>query len=113
MYKALVLQVAGNIGVVTEGTTLLIITQISSDKILHMLRSCRYKYLHVKIASLAIMKSCVAVGGKYFASRSCHGLVLSLTSWTVDTSITTSSCLVKGKESLLASKRKAKVVWLF
>ena len=50
----------GNIDMVTEGTTLLIITQVSNDfKKLHMPKFSKYKYLHVKIASLVIVKSCV------------------------------------------------------
>ena len=50
----------GNIFVVTEVSTLLIITWVSSG-----LKKCifsKYKYLHVKIASLANVKSCVTVG---------------------------------------------------
>ena len=43
---------------VTEGTTLLIITQVRSGfKKLHMPKFCKYKYLHVKICSLVIVKS--------------------------------------------------------
>ena len=43
---------------VTEGTILLIITQVDSVfKKMHMPGFCKYKYLHVKIASLAIVKS--------------------------------------------------------
>ena len=73
-----------NVSVVTEGTVLLIITQVSSGlKTLHMPRSCKYKYLHVKIASLAVMKSCVTVGHfcewqKHFDLCTRRGLVLSL-----------------------------------
>ena len=54
----------GNIFVVTEVLTLLIITRVSSGlkKKLHMLIFSKYKYLHVKIASLANVKSCVTVG---------------------------------------------------
>ena len=48
------LQVVGNICVVTEGTTLLVITQVSSGLILIF-----SSYLHVKVASLATVKSCV------------------------------------------------------
>ena len=64
MYEAQELQVSGNIGVVTEEIILLIITQVSSGfkKKLHMLKFCKYKYLYAKIASLAIVKSCVTVG---------------------------------------------------
>ena len=53
----------GNIFVVTKVSTLLIITRVSSGlkKITHVNISI-YKYLHVKIASLANVKSCVTVG---------------------------------------------------
>ena len=51
----------GNIGVVTEGTTLLIRLAVVKKE-LHMPRFCKYKYLHVKIACLAVVKSCVTVG---------------------------------------------------
>ena len=54
------LQVTCNVGVVTERRTLLIITQVSSGlKKLHMPKFCKYKYLHVKTASLAIVKFCM------------------------------------------------------
>ena len=44
----------GNVCVVTEGRTLVVITQVSSDlKKLHILIFSKYKYLHVKIAGLA------------------------------------------------------------
>ena len=43
-------------------STLLIITRVSSEKKLQMLIFSKYKYLHVKIASLANVKSCVTVG---------------------------------------------------
>ena len=50
LYKAKELQVAGNIGVVTEGTTVLIITQVSNGlKKLHMPGFCKWKCLHVKV----------------------------------------------------------------
>ena len=53
----------GNDCVVTEGRTLLIITQVSNAlKKSHILIFSIYKYLHVKIASLANVKSCVTVG---------------------------------------------------
>ena len=53
----------GNIFVVTKVSTLLIITRVSSDlKKSQMLIFSKYKYLHVKIASLADVKSCVTVG---------------------------------------------------
>ena len=52
-------------GVVTEVSTFLVITQVSSDlKKSHILIfSTEYKYIHVKIAtySLANVKSCVTV----------------------------------------------------
>ena len=42
----------------TEGTTLLIITQVRSGfKKLHPPMFCKYKYLYVKICSLVIVKS--------------------------------------------------------
>ena len=47
------LQVIGNIGVVTEGTTL---------KKFHKSRFFKYQYLHVKIASLIIVKLYKIVG---------------------------------------------------
>ena len=44
---------------------------------LQMPRFCKYKYLHFKIASLVIVKSCVTImGGRYFAT--CRGLALNL-----------------------------------
>ena len=50
----------GNVCEVTEGRTLLVIIQVSSGlKKYHILI---YKYLHVKIASLANVKSCVTIG---------------------------------------------------
>ena len=50
----------GSICVVTEGRTLVLITQVSSGlKKSHILK---YKCLHVKVASLANVKSCVTVG---------------------------------------------------
>ena len=53
----------GNVHVVTEGNTLLVITQVSSGfKKLHILIFNKYKYLHVKVASLANAKSCVTIG---------------------------------------------------
>ena len=55
MYKAQELQLVSNVGVVTEGTILLIITQVSSgSKKLHMPRFCKYMYLHVKRASHSV-----------------------------------------------------------
>ena len=53
----------GNVCEVTEGRTLLVITQVSSGlKKFHILIFSKYKYLHVKIASLANVKSCIIVG---------------------------------------------------
>ena len=53
----------GNIFVVTKVSTLLIITRVSSGiKKSQMFIFSKYKYLHVKIASLANVKSCVTVG---------------------------------------------------
>ena len=63
MYKAQELQVMGNIFVVSKVSTLLIITRVSSGlKKSHMLIFGKYKYLHVKIASLANVIFCVTVG---------------------------------------------------
>ena len=50
----------GNIFVVTKVSTLLIITRVSSG--FKKIANVDYKYLHVKIASLANVKSCVTVG---------------------------------------------------
>ena len=53
----------GNIFVVTTVSTLLIITWVRSGiKKSHTLIFSKYKYHHVKIASLANVKSCVTVG---------------------------------------------------
>ena len=53
----------GNICEVTEGTTLLVITPVSSGlKKMHILIFSKYMYLHVKIASLANAQSCVTIG---------------------------------------------------
>ena len=53
----------GNIFVVTKVLTLLIIIGFSSGlKKSQMLIFSKYKYLHVKIASLANVKSCITVG---------------------------------------------------
>ena len=49
-------------GVVTEVSTFWVITQVSSGLKKHILIFSKYKYLHVKIASLANVKSCVTVG---------------------------------------------------
>ena len=52
-----------NIFVVTKVSTLLIISRVSSGlKKSQMLIFSKYKYLHVKIASLANVKSCVTMG---------------------------------------------------
>ena len=57
------MQVMGNIFAVTEVSTLLIITRVSSGlKKSQMLIFSKYKYLHVMIASLANVKSCVTMG---------------------------------------------------
>ena len=50
----------GNIFVVTKVSTLLIITRVSSG--FKKIANVDYKYLHVKIASLANVKSCVTLG---------------------------------------------------
>ena len=56
LYKAQELQVMGNIEV-NKGRTLLVITQVSSGlKKIHILIFSKYKYLHVKIATLAKCK---------------------------------------------------------
>ena len=53
----------GNVCEVTEGRTLLVITQVSSGlKKLHILIFSKCKCLHVKIASLVNVKSCVTIG---------------------------------------------------
>ena len=53
----------GNIFVVTKVSTLLIITWVSSGlKKSQMLIFSKYMYLHVKIASLGNVKSCITVG---------------------------------------------------
>ena len=63
LYKAQELQVVENVCEVTEGRTLLVITQVSSGlKKFHILIFSKYKYLHVKIASLANVQSCVTIG---------------------------------------------------
>ena len=53
----------GSVCEVTEGRTLLVITQVSSGlKKLYILIFSKYKYLHVKITSLANIQSCVTIG---------------------------------------------------
>ena len=94
-------QVMGNVCVVTKGRTLLVITQVSSGlKKSHILIFSKYKYLYVKIASLANVKSCVTIG-KYLALYSLIGLPLRLSPLTKDTSMTTVfTCGVKLQEIL-------------
>ena len=63
LYQAQELQVVENVCEVTEGRTLLVITQDTSGlKKLHILIFSEYKYLHVKRASLANVQSCVIIG---------------------------------------------------
>ena len=64
LYNALELQVRIKFGVVTKVSTFLVITQVSSGlEKLHILIFNKYNYyLHVKIAILANVKSCVTVG---------------------------------------------------
>ena len=46
-----------------KGQHFLIITQASSGlEKLHMPKFCKYRYLYVKVGSLATVKSCVTVG---------------------------------------------------
>ena len=54
----------GNIFVVTEVSTLLIVTWVSSglNKITNVNLFSKYKYYHVKMASLANVKSCITMG---------------------------------------------------
>ena len=53
----------GNVCEVTEVSTLLIITRVSRGfKKFHILIFSKYKYLHVKIASLANIKFRVTIG---------------------------------------------------
>ena len=61
LYKAQELEVVGNVCEVTEGRILLVITQASRKKF-HILNFSKYKYLYVKIASLANVKSYVTIG---------------------------------------------------
>ena len=63
LYNALELQVRMKFGVVTEVSTFLVITQVSSGLIKsHIFIFSKYKYLHVKRDSLANVKSCVMLG---------------------------------------------------
>ena len=57
------MQVRMKFSVVTEVSTLLIITQVSSGlkKKSHILIFSKCKYLHAKIGSLGIVKSCVTI----------------------------------------------------
>ena len=54
-------QVVGNVCEITKGRTLLVITQVSSG-LKNSIFSSLYKYLHVKIDSLANVQSCVTMG---------------------------------------------------
>ena len=81
----------GNIFVV-QVSTLLIIIRVSSGlkKNPQMLIFSKYKYLHVKIASLANVKSCITVGpislmANVLALYSPSGSPLRLSSLTEDT----------------------------
>ena len=47
----------GNVCVVTDNSSLAVV-----KKNLHILIFSKYKYLHVKIGSLANVKSCVTIG---------------------------------------------------
>ena len=61
-----------------------------------MPKFCKYKYLHVKIASLAIAKPCVTVGRKYFHLVHLSWVSIQPCACTVDASMTTTSdCMVK------------------
>ena len=52
--------------IATKVPTFLVITQVSKWlKKSHILIFSKYKYLHVKIASLANIKSCVTIGPTY------------------------------------------------
>ena len=65
LYKAQELEVVENVCEVTERRTLLVVTQVSSGlkkNCILVLIFSKCKYLHVKIASLAIVKSCVTIG---------------------------------------------------
>ena len=92
------LQVMENVGVVTKGRTLLVITQVCSGVLrIIMFIFNKYKYLQVEIATLANVKSCVKfINGKCLALYSLHGLPLSLSTLTEGSSmITVSSSDVK------------------
>ena len=57
------MQVRMKFSVVTEVSTFLIITQVSSGfKKSYILIFSKYKYLHAKIGSLGTVKSCVTIG---------------------------------------------------
>ena len=110
----------GNVCEVTEGRTLLAITQVSSAsglKKLYILIFSKYKYFHVKIASLANVQSCVTIGpinAKCFALYSPSVLPLRLSPLTEDTSmITVSSCGVKLQEVLSDLQKKRLKHWTY
>ena len=110
-------QVVGNVCVVTEGRTLLVITQVSSGvKNLHILILSKYKYIYVKIASLANVKSCVTIG-KCLALYSLIGLPLRLCPLTEDTSMTTVSNFGVKLQEILSGLEKightSALLWLF
>ena len=76
-----------------------------------MPKFCKYKYLHVKIASLATVKSCLTVspfcGCQIFHLM--HSLWIS-SRWTIYTSmITASGCLDKVELAVLTWKRKVEI----
>ena len=79
--------------VITEVPTFLIITRVSMvlNKNLQILIFSKRKYLHVKIASLATVKS-VLIDGKCLALCNRCGLAIDLRACTVDTTV--SSCSV-------------------
>ena len=79
----------------------MVITQVSSGvKNLHILIFSKYKYIYVRIASLANVKSCVTIG-KCLALYSLIGLPLRLIPLADYTSMTTVfTCGVKLQEIL-------------
>ena len=92
----------GNVCEVTEGRTLLVITQVSSGFVYSHLS--KYKYLDVKIASLANVQSCVTIGpiyfnGKCLALYSLSVLPLRLSVLTEDTSMITVSVVSNFRRS--------------
>ena len=85
-----------------------------------MLNFSKYKYLHVKIASLPNVKSCVTVGPISLMANvwpciaSPSGLPLRLSSLTEDTRIiTVSSCGVKLQEVLSGLERERLKHWRY